>query len=465
MAFQKDFAWGAASAAYQIEGGAFEDGKGASIWDTYSHDVKELTREDRRKGIKNAINNKDNGDTACNHYHTYKEDVRLMKKMGLKAYRFSISWARVLPDGTGKINEKGLRFYSDLVDELLENGIEPYITLFHWDLPQALYDRGGWLNRESPDWFAEYAKVVVDRLSDRVSYWMTLNEPQCHIVIGHIWGTAAPGYKATNTEGFYMMHHILMAHGKAVQTIRKYSRLPARIGYAPCGAAAYPASDSKEDIEAARQYVFSCRQPSHFDAGWWFDTVLSGKYPEDGIAAFAGDFPKEMIREGDMETMCQPLDFLGINVYQGPEIRYDEKEGFAVVPNKVGYDKTAFKWAVTPKVLYYVPKFLYERYKLPVIITENGLSNADWVSLDQEVHDPQRIDFMHRYLKELKRAAEDGIDIQGYFAWSVMDNMEWNNGYDERFGLIHVDFGTLRRTLKDSAYWYAKVIEMNGENL
>lgn len=452
MSLPNNFIWGAATASYQIEGAAFEDGKGASVWDTFSH-------------TGSNVKNLDNGDIACDHYHRYKEDIALMKEIGLKSYRFSVSWSRIMPSGTGKVNKAGLQFYSSLVDELLAAGIEPYVTLFHWDLPQAVYDRGGWLNRDISDWFAEYVKTVAECLSDRVTNWITINEPQCHIILGHFYGIHAPGSHVTEREAFLMMHNIHLAHGKAVAALRKYAKKPAFIGYAPNPQPGIPASLSEADLNAAKAYNFSGTANGLLSNNWWLDPVLLGHYPEDGMEYYKNVFPKEMIKHKDMETICQPLDFLGINLYQGALIRHDEKNGHAVVPNKAGFDKTAFKWKVMPEILYYMPKFLYERYRLPIIITENGLSMPDWVSLDGKVHDPNRIDFMHRYLKELKKACDEGIDIRGYFAWSLMDNFEWSEGYNERFGIIHVDYETQKRTLKDSAYWYRDVIKSNGKLL
>ncbi len=452
MSFSKDFVWGAAAASYQIEGAAYEDGKGVSVWDTFSH-------------TNGKVMNNDNGDVACDHYYRYKEDIALMKEMGLQAYRLSISWPRIIPEGTGKVNEKGLQFYGNLVDELLANGIEPYITLFHWDLPQAVYDRGGWLNRDISDWFADYVKVVVEYLSDRVKYWITTNEPQCHIILGHTLGVHAPGDKVSNRDAFVMMHNIHLAHGKAVQTIRTYSKQACKVGYAPNPLPGVPASASKEDDQAARAFNFSATSQGLWSNTWWLDPVLLGAYPKDGLEAYKEDFPLDEIKEGDMATMHQPLDFLGINLYQGSVISHDDNNAPIVLPRKTGFDKTDLKWLVLPEIMYYMPKYLYERYHLPIIITENGLTLPDWVSLDGKVHDPNRIDFMHRYLTQLKKASEDGVAIQGYFAWSFMDNFEWSEGYNERFGLIHVDYETLQRTFKDSAYFYHEVINHNGENL
>lgn len=449
MSFKDDFVWGAAAASYQIEGAAFEDGKGLSVWDTFSH----------KEG---KIKNNDNGDIACDHYHRYKEDVSLMKEMGLKAYRFSISWPRIIPNGTGTINEAGLNYYSSLVDELLSAGIEPYVTLFHWELPQNIYERGGWLNRNISDWFAEYVRIVVDKLSDRVRYWMTINEPQCHILLGHVSGNHAPGDNVSTREALLMLHNIHLAHGKAVSMIRSHSKSECKIGYAPNPYPAVPFSNSEEDINTAKNMVYSGTVRGLWSNALWLDPVILGKYPDDALEYFKNDLPDELLQESDLNIICQPIDFLGINQYEGAVVKHDEKEGYIIVNRKAGYDKTAMKWIVIPEILYYMPKFLYERYKLPIIITENGLSLSDWVCLDGKVHDPNRIDYMHRYLRALKRASSEGVDIQGYFYWSLMDNFEWAEGYNERFGLIHVDLETQKRTLKDSAYWYREIIKTNG---
>lgn len=451
MNFPNGFYWGAASASYQIEGAPYDDGKGPSVWDTFTH-------------TEGKIKNGDTGDIACDHYHRFREDVALMKELGLKAYRFSVSWPRILPDGTGKINEAGIRFYSDLVDELLKAGIEPFVTLFHWDLPKALHDRGGWRNREIADWFAEYTRVVVDALSDRVRYWMTLNEPLCHILLGHYLGVHAPGEKVPAREAFRLLHHMNLAHGKAVQVIRSHAKTPSIIGFASNPIAGVPLTDSPEDIEAAKKYILN-GTGDIFSNCWWLNPILLGEYPKDGIEAMAKDFPYDMIKEGDMEIIGQKLDFLGVNMYYGSFVSHDESGNFTILPKKAGYPITALKWLVTPKVMYYMPKFLYEKYRLPIIVTENGISLPDWVSLDGKVHDPNRIDFMHRYIKEMMKACEEGVDIRGYFVWSILDNFEWAEGYDERFGLIYVDFDTQQRIPKDSYYWYRDVIASNGKNL
>lgn len=452
MGFKKEFIWGAAAASYQIEGAWDEDGKGLSTWD-------HLTEKE------GAIYQGHTGKVACDHYHRYRDDIKLMKEMGLKSYRFSISWPRILPNGTGEVNQSGLDFYSDLVDELLANDIMPFPTLFHWDFPYELYLKGGWLNRESSDWFAKYTKVVVDKLSDRVNHWFTLNEPQVFIGLGHVTGEHAPGLKLQPRDIVRAIHNVLMAHGKAVKVIRENSKLEAKVGMAPVCNVFIPADDTDGSIDAAKRAMFSCGEEmfTGWTNTWWLDPVYFGTYPEDGLN-IAGQYLPETWKK-DMEIISQPVDFLGNNHYQGSYIKAGENGNPEHQRPEVGEPLTGFNWRVTPEGLYWGPKFLQERYKSPIIITENGLSNKDWVSLDGKVHDPQRIDFTHRYLLNYRKAAEDGIDLMGYFHWSVMDNFEWAFGYKERFGLIHIDFNTQKRTIKDSGYWYRTVIESNGENL
>lgn len=454
MSFNKDFVWGVATSSYQIEGAAYEDGKGLSIWDVY------CTQPGR-------VYEGHNGDVACDHYHRYKEDVKMMKEMGIKAYRFSISWPRVLPNGIGEVNELGLAFYDNLVDELIEAGIEPYVTLFHWDLPYELHKKGGWMNPDSPMWFAEYTKVIVERLSDRVKYFMTFNEPQCFVGLGYSQGLHAPGLKQSIRDTLEMAHHILLAHGHSVKTIRKYAKGEVKVGFAPTASMNYPASDSKEDIEAAKRSLFEMpreiREEWAWNITWWNDPIFFGHYPEDGLELFKDYLPE--IKEGDMEIISQPLDFLGQNVYNGREIKAGENGEIIYLTREAGSPKTALNWPITPKSLYWGPKFLYERYKKPIYITENGLSCHDVVSLDGKVHDPNRIDFLQRYLREFKRAGEDGVEVAGYFQWSLMDNFEWHSGYGERFGIVYVDYATGERIIKDSGYWYKSVIEANGKNL
>ncbi len=450
MSFPKDFVWGAAAASYQVEGGADEDGRGLSVWDM-------LCRQPGKIWEGNT------GAVACDHYHRYAEDARLMREIGLQAYRLSISWPRVLPEGVGAVHEPGLAFYDRLVDALLENGVEPWVTLFHWDYPYALYCRGGWLNRDSADWFSDYAAVVVDRLSDRVSHWMPQNEPQCYLGLGHLVGRHAPGLQMGFAEVLLATHHSLLAHGKAVQVIRARAKTRPVIGAAPVGFVKIPDTESAEDIEAARAATFSVTQKNCESNTWFSDPMILGAYPADGIELFAGDMPE--IRADDMETICQPLDFYGANIYSGTRCRATDDGHCEAVLGSDGPPLTMVGWRVTPDALYWGPRFLYERYGLPIVITENGMANCDWVHLDGKVHDPQRIDFLSRYLRAYHRAIADGVDARGYFLWSIMDNFEWALGYQQRFGIIYVDYATRQRILKDSAHWYREVIASNGEIL
>lgn len=448
--FPMNFVWGAAAASYQIEGAWDEDGKGLSVWDM-------LCRQPGR------IWEGDTGNVACDHYHRYREDVAMMRELGLQAYRLSVSWPRVLPEGTGRVNEAGLGFYDRLVDELLANNIEPWVTIFHWDYPHELFLRGGWLCPDSPQWFAEYTAVLVDRLSDRVTNWITLNEPQCFIGMGHLTAEHAPGLKFGLEEVLLAAHHSLLAHGLSVQTIRAKAKKAPRVGWAPVGVASIPASDSAKDIEAARRATYDVTPGNLWNTTWWADPPVLGEYPEIGLRAYGKAVPK--FKSSDLETIKQPLDFYGCNIYSSSTVRADadgKPESVSLAP---GYPHTLFLWKVTPDALYWGPKFLAERYKLPIVITENGLSNPDWVALDGKVHDAQRIDFLNRYLLALERAVKDGVDVQAYFQWSIMDNFEWAEGYKHRFGLVHVDYETQKRTPKDSAYWYRDVIASNGASL
>lgn len=452
MAFREDFVWGAATSAYQVEGATKEDGKGEHIWDVYTKEPGHVFENQ-------------SGDVACDHYHRFAEDVGLMKEMGLKAYRFSIDWSRVLPEGVGAVNEKGIEFYNRLIDELLKNGIEPYVTLYHWELPYEIYKRGGWMNPQIVEWFGQYAKLVAERFSDRVKYFFTLNEPQCFVGLGFLNGEHAPGVKAPMRDTFEMAHNAMKAHGRAVQMLRQYGKQPLVIGYAPTGSMCYPETDRPEDIEAARQMLFAMQDNDRnwtWNVSWWSDPVLLGHYPEEGLKRYEKYLPK--ITDEDLKLMSEPIDMYGQNIYNGRCVRMGEDGRPQEVARYDGFPKTAIDWPVTPECLYWGPKFLYERYKKPIYITENGLSCHDVVSLDGKVHDPNRIDFLARYLQQLKKAAGE-IDVRGYFQWSLMDNFEWAKGYSERFGLIYVDYRTGQRIVKDSAYWYKKLIENNGAEL
>lgn len=450
MGFAKDFVWGAATSSYQIEGTGRDSGKGQNIWDVF-------TKEPGR------VYEGHTGDIACDHYHRFREDVAYMKELGLKGYRFSIDWSRVLPEGTGKVNEKGIDFYNALIDELLEQGIEPYITLYHWELPYEIYKRGGWMNPEIVEWFGQYARLVAERFSDRVKYFFTLNEPQCFVGLGFLQGCHAPGVKAPLRDTFEMAHNALKAHGRAVQMLRAYGKQNVQIGYAPTSGMCYPEKETPKDIEAARKALFALPDDLSnwtWNVSWWSDPVILGKYPEEGMKKYEKYLP--VITAEDMKLISQPIDFYGQNIYNGRCIRMGTDGRPEEVRRPAGFPKTATNWPVTPEALYWGPKFLYERYRKPIYITENGMACHDTVSQDGKVHDPNRIDFLARYLKNLKRAAEE-IDIRGYFQWSLMDNFEWDKGYAERFGIIYVDFETQERIWKDSAYWYRDLIRRNGD--
>jgi beta-glucosidase len=450
MAFPQGFRWGVATASYQIEGSPYKVGGGYTVWDMFC----------KKPG---AVHEGENGDVACDHYNRYREDVALMKELGIQNYRLSISWPRVLPSGTGAVSEEGLAFYDKLVDELLAAGIKPHITLYHWDTPYDVYTRGGWLNRDIVGWFGDYTKVIIDKLSDRVSTWMTLNEPQCFVGLGMQNGLHAPGDKLNRREVLLAAHHALLAHGTAVQVIRANSKLPAEIGWAPVGSSVIPLTDSPEDVEAARKAMFDDLSRDVWANAWWNDPVFFGTYPEAGLRLYGDDAPKP--KAGDMELIQQPMEFFGCNIYNAVTVKAGPDGSPVYVKDPVGIGRTIYHWPVTPKSLYWGPKFFYERYKKPIVITENGLGLSDWVALDGKVHDPQRIDFLSRYIAEFHRAIQDGVEALGYFQWSFMDNFEWHEGYKHRFGLVHVDYQTQKRTPKDSAFWYRDLIAGNGASL
>ena len=448
MGFRDDFLWGAASAAFQIEGGYDADGKGPSIWDVLSKHPSRIAHGEV-------------GDIACDHYHRFREDIAIMKAIGLKSYRFSVSWPRILPQGTGEINEAGIQFYIDLIDALNEAGIEPLMTLYHWDLPYALYLKGGWKNSAVSDWFAEYTSILVDRLGDKVKYWLTFNEPQMFVSLGFKIGIHAPFESVTDDEVMSITKNILLAHGKAVKVIRAKLGDNVKVGLAPTGDCHLPKDDSAEAVAVAKENTFSLNNYIMSNA-WWADPIFLGKYPE-GAAEMFGDKLYTM-KDEEWETVSQPLDFYAFNVYQATNIMPPPTDRYSLY-GFAGAPKTSFGWDITPSVLYWAPVFFYERYGMPILITENGYSGLDWPTMDGKIHDFDRIDFLHRYLLELKRAINDGVDVIGYTTWSFMDNLEWASGFDVRFGLVFVDFRTGERIIKDSGEWYRDVILSKGENL
>ncbi len=449
MAFPDSFTWGVSTAAYQIEGAYNEDGRGPTIWDMRSH-------------TPGRVWNGHTGDVACDHYHRYKEDVALMKGLGINGYRFSVAWSRIQPEGFGPVNSKGLDFYDRLVDELVAAGITPWCTCYHWDLPLGLHYRGGWMNPDIPKYFADYVQIISEKLGDRIKNWFTFNEPQVFVGYG-LLDDPRPGEQRFWNEVTHAAHNILLSHGRAVQVIRSTGSAETRVGMAPVGITYVPNSDSPEDIEAARLAMFEVHEPTQWQNSLWMDPMFFGRYPEHYEKVFTHYRPN--IGPDDMAIISQPVDFLAVNTYSAIRVKANKEKGWENVTFGPETPLTAYNWFVEPSCLYWGPKFYYERYKVPIYMTENGLSSMDWVSLDGKVHDPNRIDYLHRHLRELKRSIADGTDVQGYFQWSMLDNFEWSEGYKERFGLIYVDMATGQRTPKDSYDWYKRVIATNGAEI
>jgi beta-glucosidase len=432
MGFSKDFLWGAASAAAQVEGAWNEDGKCPSIWDVAGDHIQD--GQDCH--------------TACDHYHRYKEDVALMKELGLKSYRFSVSWCRIMPE-KGVVNPKGIEFYQNLISELEAAGIEPLVTLYHWDLPLWVHEEGGWPSPKIIDYYLEYVKVVVEAFSDRVRYWMTFNEPSVFIMLSYAMGSFAP-FVSDIPACMQALRHMLLAHGKAVTLIREIAKTAPKIGLAMAATTYIP--DSEDDAglrDAAEQSFLS--QVGEGSNALYMDPIALGQ---------ASPMLAQMLSDEDLKIISEPMDFVGVNVYQpsNPLI------------NKEKYDteklpKTMLDWVIDGRCLYWTIRQYWERYHLPVMVTENGMANPDEVGPDGCVHDDIRKTFLHDFLSGMKRAVDEGIPVLGYQHWSIMDNFEWCSGYGPRFGLIHVDYTTQKRTIKDSARYYAEIIRTNGEQL
>jgi beta-glucosidase len=433
-----DFIWGVATSSYQIEGAANEDGRGKSIWDTFCK-------------VPGKVANFDNGDIACDHYHRFKEDLDLMKWMGVKAYRFSVAWPRVIPDGVGRVNEMGLDFYDRLIDSSLEREIAPWLTMYHWDLPEALQLRGGWNNREVVEWFGEYGEVLTSRFGDRVKNWMTLNEPLCSAWLGHLYGDMAPGIKDLQTA-LNVSHNLLMSHGLACQVIRS-NVSEANVGIVINVTPAVPATDSQVDSNAAQL-------ADGFDNRWFLDPVFGRTYPADVIDAL-GASPE--IHSGDMELIAQDLDFLGVNFYFRQTVAADQNSKPLPIRsvNRENVKKTAMNWEVHPQAFEEILLRISKEYSPKAIyITENGSAWNDEV-INGEIIDDERIDYLVRHLDAMRSARNQGAPILGYFAWSFLDNFEWAYGYEKRFGLIYVDYKTQTRTPKKSALFYRQLL-LNG---
>lgn len=437
-AFPAGFAWGCATSSYQVEGAAAEDGRKPSVWDTFA-------REPGR------VESDHNGDVAVDHYHRYRQDVQLLKWLGVNAYRFSIAWPRIFPYGFGAPNEKGIQFYERLVDELLANGITPYATLFHWDLPQALEDRvGGWLSRDTAGYFADYAGYVAKRLSDRVTHFFTINEFSCFTDAGYAEGVFAPGKKLGSAQRNQVRHNGVLAHGRAVQALRAGARRPLQVALAENSEICVPVIETEPHIAAARKAIRDVN--AHF-----LGVVLDGKYPDSYLTGpDAPKFPAE-----DLRVIASPLDFVGLNMYTPTYVRADDSApGFARVPLPASYPRMASNWlAIGPQIAYWGPRLVREVWGVKdVYITENGCSAEDRQAADKQVYDTDRVMYVRNHLVQAQRAVAEGWPLRGYFLWSLMDNFEWTSGYTKRFGIFYVNFQTLERTPKLSAHFYREVI-------
>lgn len=443
LKFGKDFIFGVSTSAYQIEGAIAEGGRSPSIWDIFS----------RTPG---NIHGEDTGDVACDHYHRFREDVALMAEIGIDAYRFSISWPRIFPE-KGKYNPEGMEFYKKLIDELSKKGIKATVTLYHWDMPEWLYEMcGGWLNRDSVKWFKEYAIKVFEELNDSVKFWITFNEPQCSSYLGYGNGFHAPGHKNMR-EALIAAHHILLSHGAAVEAFRGFDFKDSKIGIALNLTPAYPASDSKEDMEAAYRF-------DGFMNRWYLDPVFKASYPEEMeeiYKGFLGEF--DFIKNGDLEKISIKNDFLGVNYYSRQLVKFSQNSRLNFEVAHGNFERTTMDWEIVPEALNNLILRLRKEYtRIPIYITENGAAFNDRISEDGKIHDDKRINYLREHLIKVAELNEKGANIRGYYVWSLIDTLEWSYGYEKRFGIIFVDYETQKRIFKDSALWYKNLIKERG---
>jgi len=431
----RDFVWGAATASYQIEGAAHEDGRGESVWDRFC-------------ATPGKVRNGDHGGIACDFYHRYQDDIALMRELGLDAFRFSIAWPRVLPEGRGRVNEKGLDFYDRLVDELLGSGITPFVTLFHWDTPQTIEDAGGWPSRDTVEAFCQYVEAVAGRLGDRVTRWITHNEPWVVSWVGYAWGHHAPGRKS-DPDALATAHHLLLAHGRGVDILRRLSP-GSEVGITLNLDHPYPATDDEADAAAAR-WVDGLHNR------WFLDPIFHARYPADMAEEWAPIMPS--IHDGDLETIAAPIDFLGINNYTSPLVAADDNGGRSQIVRRQGVEHTDMGWEIVPDGLHDLLVRVHRDYEPRAIyVTENGAAFGDIRAHDGMVHDPERTHYIRSYLDAVGKAIEDGAPVKGYFVWSLLDNFEWARGYSKRFGIVYVDYPTQERVPKDSFFWYRDFI-------
>lgn len=438
--FPSNFVWGTATASYQIEGAVDQGGRGKSIWDTFSAEPGNVT-------------DGHTGDPACDHYNRYEEDVALMKEIGLDAYRFSIAWPRIYPEGTGKVNEEGLDFYDKLIDELLGANIEPYVTLYHWDLPQALQEKGGWANKDSPEWFGEYSETVHDRLGDRVKNWITHNEPWVVAFLGYAYGEHAPGIKDFSTA-LKVSHNLLVSHGIATKKLRNNSDEDNNVGITLNLYPTYASNETEEDQLAKK----IC---DGYHNRWFLDPVFRGYYPDDMLEFYERNFELPSINSSELELISQPLDYLGINYYTRSLVKWDENEELnfrKIQPDDA--EVTDMGWEIYPQGLPDLLSRVDKDYDPgQMYITENGAAFKDQLTQDNSVHDEKRIEYLSDHFEALSTVLEEDIPLKGYFLWTLMDNFEWSHGYTKRFGIVYTDFkNKLNRIPKDSAGYYKKFI-------
>jgi len=434
--FPAGFLWGAATASYQIEGAVNEDGRGVSVWDTFSH-------------TPGKTDNGETGDVACDHYHRYGDDIRMIAELGIPNYRFSIAWPRILPNGDGEVNQLGLDFYKRLVDMLIEHNINPVVTLFHWDYPQTLEDRGGWASREAHRWFGDYAEVVYKALGDRVKHWITLNEPWCHAFLGHAAGAHAPG-NTNEAEAYKVGHGLLLGHGEAVRRYRELG-FDGKIGLTTNHYFAMPYSDSPEDLKAKSQF-------DDWNVGWFLDPVYFGDYSD----YLKSRYPMPAFSAEEKELVSQKTDFMGLNFYQGDKVRWNPAHRNDAEQIELRQDNTTqMGWQRVPETLTYTLIESQKRYNPDsIVITENGCA-YEYAVADGKVTDPLREQFLRDYIRAAGASMAHGVKLDGYFAWSLMDNFEWAEGYRPRFGIVHVDYETQQRTPKSSALMYSEMIRAN----
>ncbi len=441
--FPQGFVWGAATASYQIEGGYNEDGRGESIWDVFC----------RTPG---KVLGGDSGNIACDHYHRWEEDIKLMQQLGLKSYRFSVAWPRIFPNGKGSLNKAGLDFYDRLVDGLLKAGITPFVTLYHWDLPQKLQEEGGWMNRDITNYFRDYVDAVSKRLSGRVHHWVTLNEPEVLAFHGYGMGVHAPGIRGGLKATIEASHHLLLSHGEAVKVLRENGGINSKVGIALNLSPVYAASESREDKESAR------RKDGQLNR-WFLDPIFKGFYPADMVALYDMSAPR--IGACDMDTISNKIDFLGVNYYTRIMVKNDPLAEYiqasSVTPKGRGF--TDMGWEIYPEGLYEILHRIHTEYGAPTMyVTENGAAFTDVLDQGGLVEDPKRVQYLQEHVIQAHGAIRDGVDLKGYFAWSLLDNFEWAYGYSKRFGIVYVDYPSQKRIVKKSGHWYRKVIEENG---